>query len=144
MKAKQTAPASEPDARLARVTDYIRATLHEPPDYAQLARLAALSYCQLFRLFKSELGLSPQQYIEQQRIARAKKLLTLNRLSVKEVAAQAGFVNQLYFSRRFQKATGLSPSQYRASRLADPEKPLHPYSYEAGLYTTPQTYGSFA
>lgn len=144
MKPSPNSLSKESDARLARVTDYIRATLHEPPDYAQLARLAALSYCQLFRLFKSELGVSPQQYIERQRIERAKRLLTLNRLSVKEVAAQAGFLNQLYFSRRFQKATGLSPSQYRANRLADPEKPLHPYSYEAGLYTTPKTYGSFA
>ena len=144
MKPSLNSLSKEPDARLARVTDYIRATLHEPPDYAQLARLAALSYCQLFRLFKSELGVSPQQYIERQRIELAKRLLALNRLSVKEVAAQAGFVNQLYFSRRFQKATGLSPSQYRANRLADPEKPLHLYSYEAGLYTTPLTYGSFA
>jgi transcriptional regulator GlxA family with amidase domain len=144
MKSKREAQTEKPDARLTRVTDYIRATLHEPPDYAQLARLATLSYCQLFRLFKSALGVSPQQYIEQQRVERAKRLLTLNRLSIKEVAGQTGFMNQLYFSRRFQKATGLSPSQYRATRLADPEKALHPYSYEAGLYTTPQTYGSFA
>ena len=144
MNPRRLTPAAETDARLARVTDYIRATLHEAPDYAQLARLAALSYCQLFRLFKRELGASPQQYIEQQRIERAKRLLTLNRLSVKEVAAQAGFANQLYFSRRFQKATGLSPTQYRASRLADPEKPPHTYSYPPGLYTTPQSYGSFA
>jgi transcriptional regulator GlxA family with amidase domain len=134
----------EPDTRLMRVTDFIRTTLHEAPDYRQLARLANLSYCQLFRLFKSQLGLSPQQYIERQRIGVAKRLLTVNRLSVKEVAAQVGFVNQLYFSRRFQKATGLSPSQYRANQLADPEKALHPYSYVMGITTTSRTYGSFA
>lgn len=132
------------DDRLACVLAYIRATLGETPDYRRLARLARLSYCQLFRLFKRQLGLSPQQYIEQQRIEHAKRLLTLNRLSIKEVAAQVGFANQLYFSRRFQKATGLSPSQFRANQLADPEKALHPYSYDKGLYTTPQTYGSYA
>lgn len=134
----------ELDSRLARVTDYIRATLHEPSDYRQLARLATLSYCQLFRLFKRQLGVSPQQFIEQQRIDVAKRLLTLNRLSIKEVASQVGFVNQLYFSRRFQKATGLSPSQYRANRLADPERALHPYSYFMGVFTTTATYGSYA
>jgi AraC family transcriptional regulator of arabinose operon len=134
----------ELDGRLARVTDYIRATLHEPSDYRQLARLATLSYCQLFRLFKRQLGISPQQFIEQQRIDLAKRLLTLNRLSIKEVASQVGFVNQLYFSRRFQKATGLSPSQYRANRLADPERALHPYSYFMGVLTTSATYGSYA
>ena len=132
------------DTRLACVTHYVRATLHEPTDYAQLARLANLSYCQLFRLFKTQFGLSPQQYIERQRIGVAKRLLTVSRLSIKEIASQAGFGNQLYFSRRFQKATGLSPTQYRANALADPERALHPYSYLMGITTTPATYGSYA
>ena len=144
MRAAGEAPSAEPDARLARVTAYLRVTLHEPPDYRQLARLANLSYCQLFRLFKSHLGRSPQQFIEQERLDYAKRLLTLNRLSIKEVAAQVGFANQLYFSRRFQKATGLSPTQYRALQQADPERSLHPYSYYMGLATTDRSYGSFA
>jgi len=144
MKPKGKRPADAQDVRLTRVVDYIRVTLSETPDYHQLARLANLSYCQLFRHFKSLFGLSPQQYIERQRIDYAKKLLLLNHLSIKEVAAQVGFVNQLYFSRRFQKLTGLSPSQYRENRLADPEQALHPYSYDMGLYTTAHTYGSYA
>jgi|GEM_PF-1381173 len=142
-KGSKNAQSAE-DARLACVLAYIRASLGETPDYRQLARLAHLSYCQLFRLFKRQLGQSPQQYIEQQRIEYAKRLLTLNRLAIKEVAAQVGFANQLYFSRRFQKVTGLSPTQYRTNQLADPEKALHPYSYDKGLYTTPLTYGSYA
>ena len=133
-----------PDARLARVTDFIGATLHEAPDYQKLSRLASLSYCQLFRLFKRHLRLSPQQYIEHQRIEYAKKLLSLRQLSIKEIAVQSGFANPLYFSRRFQKATGLSPSQYRENRLADPEKELHPYSYHMGMTVTEHTCGSFA
>lgn len=136
--------AASADERLFRVTAYLRATLHETPDYRQLARLANLSYCQLFRLFKRHLGVSVQQYVEQQRIDYAKRLLSLNRLSIKEVAAQVGFKNQLYFSRRFQKAMGVSPSRYRADQLADPEKALHPYSYQAAIYTTEKIYGSYA
>ena len=130
------------DERVARVTAYVRRSLHEPPDYGKLARLANLSYCQLFRLFKQHLGCSLQQYIEQERIAYAKRLLTLNRLSVKEVAAQVGYANQLYFSRRFQKIVGVSPTRYRADQLADPEKALHPYSYHVGVDFTARTYGS--
>lgn len=144
MKVKHGQLAEETDERLSRVTAYLRNTLHEAPDYNQLARLASLSYCQLFRLFKRHLGLSPQRYIEQQRIRYAKRLLTLNHLSIKEIASQVGFPNPLYFSRRFQKATGLSPSQYREDLLADPEKALHPYSYYMGFITTARSYGSFA
>lgn len=144
MKVDHGQPSEHVDARLSRVTEYLRSTLNEPPDYHQLARLANLSYCQLFRLFKQHLGLSPQQYIERERIDYAKKLLTLNRLSIKEIAAQTGFANQLYFSRRFLRATGLSPSQFRSNLRADPERALHPYSYEAGLFVTNQSYGSYA
>ncbi|HRU71331.1 MAG TPA: AraC family transcriptional regulator [Kiritimatiellia bacterium] len=135
---------AKPDPRVERVVAFVRHTLHEAPDYAQLARLANLSYCQLFRLCKLHLGLSLQQFIERERIAYAKRLLTLNHLSVKEVAAQVGYANQLYFSRRFQRAVGVSPTRFRADQLADPEKPLHPYSYYMGLATTERTYGSWA
>ena len=144
MKLKSGKGDKGQDERLARVTEYIRASLNETPDYNQLARLADLSYCQLFRLFKCHLGISPQRYIERQRISYAKKLLALPHLSIKEIAVQVGFLNQLYFSRRFQKATGLSPSQYRQNLWNDPEKALHPYSYDMGLFITPHTYGSFA
>jgi AraC-like DNA-binding protein len=144
MKKKTAQPDSDVDERISRVTQYLRNTLREPPDYHRLAHLAHLSYSQLFRQFKRHVGVSPQQYVERQRLDYAKSLLTLNHLSVKEVAAQAGYPNQLYFSRRFQKATGRSPSQYRTDRLADPERPLHPYSYEPGTYITPHTSGSFA
>lgn len=132
------------DARVARVMAYVRHSLHEPADYNTLARLANLSHCQLFRLFKRHLGLSLQQYVEHERIAYAKRLLTLNQLSIKEVAVQVGYTSQLYFSRRFQKAVGVSPTQFRAEQLADPEKALHPYSYYMGIITVERTYGSSA
>lgn len=54
--------------RLECVLEHIRVNLNEPPDYRRLAKLANISYCQLFREFKRCLGVSPQQYIEHQRI----------------------------------------------------------------------------
>ncbi len=132
------------DKRISCVIAYIGANLHGTPDYRRLARLANLSYSQFFREFKRRTGQSPQRYIEEQRISYARRLLASVRLSVKEVALQTGFQNQLYFSRRFQKATGLSPSQYRASCLTDPERALHPYSYYMGVTTSDRAYGSYA
>jgi len=144
MRANSGKKPSEIDARMSCVIDYIDANLHEPPDYRRLARLANLSYSQFFREFKRRTGQSPQSYIEEQRIAYAKRLLAAGRLSVKEVAFQTGFQNQLYFSRRFQKAAGMSPSQYRASCRSDPEHALHPYSYYMGVISTDRAYGSYA
>ncbi len=130
------------DERVARVIDYVRCTMHEEPDYRRIAHLANLSYSQLFRLFKRHVGCSLQQYIELERFAHAKRLLAINRLSIKEIALQVGYENPLYFSRRFRKLAGISPSEYRVELMVDPERPLHPYSYFMGLVTTERTYGS--
>lgn len=132
------------DKRMSCVIEYIGANLHTSSNYSRLARLANLSYSQFFREFKRRVGQSPQSYIEEQRIAFAKRLLASSRLSVKEVAFQSGFKNQLYFSRRFKKAAGMAPSQYRASCRSDPERTLHPYSYYMGIISIDRTYGSYA
>ncbi len=49
MKVKRGGVPEEQDARLTRVTEYLLATLHEPPDYRQLARLAHAFTSRAFR-----------------------------------------------------------------------------------------------
>lgn len=55
----------------------------------------------------------PLQYHMDLRIQRACQLLCETELSVKEVGAQVGFVDQLYFSRYFKKRVKVPPRQYR-------------------------------
>ena len=54
-------------------------------------------------------------FVEQQRIARARQLLTMTSLSVKEIARQVGYDTQFYFSLRFKKQTGQNPTAYRTA-----------------------------
>ena len=107
-----------------------------------MARLANLSSSQPFRLFKRDVGVSLQRFVELERMKYAKRLLAINRLSIKEVAAQVVFDNPFYFSRRFAKVVGVAPTEFRQELLNDPERPLHPYSYFMGLITVNNTYGS--
>ncbi len=65
------------------------------------------------RLFKQAMGVSPYQYVMQQRIERAKYLLRTTSLSVAEIAPQVGFSTQNQLTIQFRKFTGTTPSGYR-------------------------------
>ncbi|NLB45964.1 MAG: helix-turn-helix transcriptional regulator, partial [Clostridiaceae bacterium] len=77
-----------------------------------LAHQCHLSTAHFRRLFRKAYGLSPQQYIQNLRIAKAKDLIRSELYSMSEVAARSGFGNIYYFSRVFRQATGMPPSAY--------------------------------
>lgn len=67
----------------------------------------------LIRSFKLYSGWSPQAYITNIRINKARELLINSQYNVNEIATIVGYQNPLYFSRLFKKYTGLSPKSYR-------------------------------
>lgn len=75
----------------------------------------------LKKLFKKEIGTSPQQFLIDLRITYARKLLsnTLeDSISISHVAYECGYDDPLYFSRVFKTATGHSPKEYHKIALA--------------------------
>jgi AraC family transcriptional regulator, arabinose operon regulatory protein len=101
------------DERLLRVIDHVDAHLAEPLDVARLARVVHLSASRLTRLFREHLGTSPQRYVERQRMIRAMQLLDLTTRPVASIAREAGWADPLYFSQRFTRFAGRSPTAYR-------------------------------
>lgn len=69
----------------------------------------------LYQLFIDNLQTSPQAYLIRLRLFRASQLLTGTSLSIKEIAAQVGYPDQLYFSAQFKKHYRQSPTQFRAT-----------------------------
>ena len=67
----------------------------------------------LSRLFKSQKGITPKEYLIKKRLDRAADLLKNSSVSINTVAVSVGLSDPLYFSRIFKKHTGLSPSEYR-------------------------------
>lgn len=65
------------------------------------------------QLFKDEVGMSVNEYLNMVRIKKAKDLLTHSALKVYEIAYETGFNDQHYFSSVFKKLVGVSPSEYR-------------------------------
>ncbi len=79
----------------------------------QIARDLGVCYPTLHRHFNAETGLSPKQYFEQVRLARAAELLTASRLSIKEIAASLGYYSAFHFSHHFKLNKGMAPSIWR-------------------------------
>jgi AraC-like DNA-binding protein len=90
-------------------------TLH-PEDYHDfdaIANAMGISTATFRRYWLMYIQLPPGEFLIDRRIRKARRLLTETTLSIGEVAAQSGFNDQLYFSRRFRLETGVTASAYR-------------------------------
>jgi len=99
-------------SRIGFVVDYIKKNLHQKLSIDSIARLAYVSKSNFFRMFKDELGTSPNEFILQERINRAKELLA-DQNSIKETAYQTGFSDTNYFTRVFKQLEGTTPKNYQ-------------------------------
>ena len=67
----------------------------------------------LARLFRRNLSCSMKQYIIKMRLAYLKTQLLSTELSLKEIAARAGFAEYKYFLKFFTIHEGMTPTAYR-------------------------------
>jgi AraC family transcriptional regulator len=98
-----------------RVCDYIRTNLSRDIALAELADQLGLSPGYFSMLFKHALGVSPHQYVVQERVHEARQLLAAGRMSISEVAFKLGFSDQSHFSQTFRKMTGTTPKRYQST-----------------------------
>ncbi len=106
------------DARVRAAMDYVCSHLAEEVSLDALAAESGLSISRLAHLFRQQTGLTPFQYLEQQRLDRAARLLELTSRSIQAIAHDVGFADPFYFSSRFRRRTGQSPRAYRHARQA--------------------------
>jgi len=104
--------------RLKRVKEFIHASLDEDISLAEIAAVADLSQYHFARAFRKSTGLTPQQYLMQQRIESAKDLLTQADLPLVEISLRTGFKNQSHFTTLFRKFTNFTPKAWRELKLA--------------------------
>lgn len=102
------------DPRLRNVIAHVALHLGEPMTLESLADVAGLSVSRFAHLFRAQLGVTPQQFVEQQRMRRARELLRFTPRSIQQIAADVGYDNPFYFTLRFRKHTGDSPRGFRA------------------------------
>ncbi|MEX3776401.1 helix-turn-helix domain-containing protein [Pseudomonas sp. MYb118] len=103
--------------RLRQVMDYIEDNIESTISLNDLAAVACLSRFHFARSFKSATGKTPQRYVNERRMERARYLLRHSTYSVAEVAMILSFSSQATFSRAFRQHTEQTPNEFaRQSR----------------------------
>jgi len=78
-----------------------------------IASALSVSTTYLSRVFREAEQISLKQYIQKERIERAKNLLRCSNDSIQSISHCLGFVSQSHFTECFRKVTGLTPLKYR-------------------------------
>lgn len=101
------------DSFIYRAVDYIEHNLSEKITVGSICSSLYCSKNLLYRSFKSFFNCTVNEYVTDERIKKAKKLLTNTDMNVSVIAGSVGFENYSYFSRLFKEKTGVSPIRYR-------------------------------
>jgi AraC-like DNA-binding protein len=80
---------------------------------ADLAREAHFSLAQFRRVFHEWAGMSPHEFLQRERLDRARRMLENTGLSIEAIARQTGFSGASPFTRAFRQFTGMTPASYR-------------------------------
>lgn len=97
----------------AYVIGYIKANLNEKISIEHLSNKACMSKATFYRLFKRELGISPNDYILAEKMNRAKVLLANPANKIAFISYELGFADANYFIRAFKKIVGITPGAYQ-------------------------------
>lgn len=102
---------------LTRAVSYIEANYAQNLQVADIADMLGLNRSYFCRVFKRQMGMSPQEYIVSYRLEQAEKLLTTTKLSQKEIALQVGYPDVYALSRMFKRRYGIAPGKFRSNHI---------------------------
>jgi transcriptional regulator GlxA family with amidase domain len=95
--------------------DWILTNLDKPHTVASLAKLANMSARTFARRFVDETGRTPMQWVTDQRVLYARRLLEETDLDIDRVADRSGFGTATLLRHHFRRVIGVTPSDYRRS-----------------------------
>lgn len=101
-----------------RAVAYVEKNYSDPNlSVAEISREVNLTSSYLTKQFRTKYNISVLDYIAQVRITNAKALLKDNALTIKQISGMVGFMSDNVFIKTFKKWEGITPGQYRDSRL---------------------------
>ncbi len=98
---------------LSQGISFVQRNLHRSLKLEEISENMHVSVRQCVRLFNTHLKVPPVRFVHQEKHKWAESLLLRSNLSIKEVGIVLGYDDPFYFSNRFKKFAGLSPSEFR-------------------------------
>jgi AraC family transcriptional regulator len=102
---------------------FLKALRADIPPVANLQELAAIAHLSPFhfsRQFRLAFGVTPRQFLESERMSRAKAMIREGKLRFLDIAMVLGYSEHSHFTRRFKANTGVTPTEFaRAARRGD-------------------------
>ena len=112
MKTESATDMMTTQISLKDIRNYIAKNHHQPLTIDHLAFISGLSSNYFGEAFKKAFGQSATDYLTELRIGHAKQLLRDTDLLLRDIARKVGYSDEFYFSRKFKKEVGVSPSSY--------------------------------
>ena len=97
--------------------EYIKQNFFKPLSLDTIAAEAGYSKSHFSYLFKAVTGKTYVEYLNDVRISHAKRLLSGTGKSIIEISAESGYNSLANFNKNFKQITGITPSQYRNSKV---------------------------
>jgi AraC-like DNA-binding protein len=113
LKSVSTYPQKIINPILLHIISVLRNNIGNKIELKTVAKNAGLSTSGLYRLFKTELGISPIEFIILEKIKLAKQYLSNKDIYIKNVCYEVGFEDSNYFIRLFKHHEGITPKQYQ-------------------------------
>ncbi|MFC6266771.1 helix-turn-helix domain-containing protein [Frigoriflavimonas asaccharolytica] len=104
--------SSTNQTRMGYIISYIKKNIHQKISIKSIAKQSYVSESNIFKIFKQEIGISPNEFIIKERLKKAKELL-LEHQTIKEVTYQTGFSDTNYFTRVFHQHEGITPKNFQ-------------------------------
>lgn len=101
------------DAPILQAQQHVHAHPAEAHGLAELSAMAGLGDRTFLRRFSAATGLTPTQYVQNVRIAKAREMLELTQQTVDQIAWGIGYEDPAAFRKVFKKLTGIAPNAYR-------------------------------
>lgn len=103
-------------AYVEQAAEYIITNYAKRVTINELADMIGVNRSYLATNFKKCMGCSPQEYLINVRVERAKSLLQKTDIQISEIAMNVGYPDPLAFSKVFKRKTGYSPTEYKEAK----------------------------
>lgn len=101
--------------KFLKAREIIMESLSNPPTIPELSFQIGINQCYLKKGFKEVFGSTVYDFVQEQRMQKARMLLRTTRHTVAQVAEMVGFSSQSSFSSAFKRHTGVLPSELQQS-----------------------------